>query len=143
MNELFLQRLNKALDSLGFPVERGRNSEFVKRTGYSASQASGILAGKTRIADETMDRLEHRLGIRREWILTGEGEMFLAAKKEGAESLLSPEERMALEVWRNSSHVMTIYEFAGAVYEKVDKKVKAECSSAQAPGQHPGKDQGA
>lgn len=92
MNELFLQRLNKALDSLGFPVERGRNSEFVKRTGYSASQASGILAGKTRIADETMDRLEHRLGIRREWMLTGEGEMFLETKKEaGAFGSIPPE----------------------------------------------------
>lgn len=143
MNELFLERLNKALDSLGFPAERGRNTEFVKRTGYSASQASGILAGKTRIADETMERLEHRLGIRREWILTGEGEMFLTAKKEGAESLLPPEDKMILEVWHNVSHVMTVYEFAGAIYKFVDEKIRAERSSSPHLEQHPGKDPGA
>uniref|UniRef100_A0A831UDS5 HTH cro/C1-type domain-containing protein n=1 Tax=Geobacter metallireducens TaxID=28232 RepID=A0A831UDS5_GEOME len=83
MHELILCRLNKALDSLNFPPKnRGRNSRFAAETGYSTSHASGILGGKTEITEETLERLEYKLGIRRRWLETGEGEMFLDAKKE-------------------------------------------------------------
>ena len=72
--EKILDRLISALDAKGFK-KHGRATQLSKISGYSVSMISDVLRGKAEISDRFLDATAAKIGLSKEWIKTGQGNM--------------------------------------------------------------------
>lgn len=74
--ELFAARLNKALDHFGIPQKgHGRQTEAAKLFGVTQKGARKWLEGESMPALKRVPQMARRIGVRADWLLTGDGQM--------------------------------------------------------------------
>lgn len=71
----FAQRLRQALDHAGIPDDRQRRGWVAKTFGVSVETARKWLVGESIPATKRIPLIAERLGVRGEWLLTGQGPM--------------------------------------------------------------------
>lgn len=70
-----LERLKQFRDTIGFTQQKMADALGIKRNTYSL-----IEKGERSLTDRHIESLENKLNLNREWLLTGEGNMFSDSK---------------------------------------------------------------
>lgn len=70
------ERLLQAIEAIGLK-KHGRVKKIHELTGYSMGSVSDMLAGRVKINGKFIRLVCNILNIRMEWVVTGEGEMFV------------------------------------------------------------------
>lgn len=95
-------RIKSLLDRLGVS-----QAEFVREVGLSKNQIGEILSGRAQsISTITAAKIHERYGVSLNWLLLGEGEMFVGEPPMPADA--TPEERNILRLLRDMPELRPI-----------------------------------
>ncbi len=118
--EEFARRLNAALDAAGVPPKgRGRQVTVAKMFGVSQKGARKWLVGEALPTTKRIALIAKRLGVRGEWLLTGQGPM-----RPGGEDALEGGKRVV------SEHTMPV-EWTSTVSGPVQEAVRGIVETAE------------
>jgi transcriptional regulator with XRE-family HTH domain len=90
------EHIGKRLETLMKVLEM-KSGDFAKKAEISQSLISNITAGKNGPSKSTVSLICRTYGVNKEWLLTGDGEMFISP--DGRLENLAPDEKELLEAY--------------------------------------------
>jgi plasmid maintenance system antidote protein VapI len=109
-------RLVAAFDSLRFQKKVSSQTDFGEKIGYNKSHVSELMNGRKPVTNTLAVTLQTKFGIRFEWLMNGEGEMFykdaatdsetVESEKRNINSILQSVEKNDVIVGLNSNNML-------------------------------------